>query len=287
VLGTPAVLTCASKRVSYDGAMGDAARSATLPSFEHPPVIEVAVGVHFLQLPDLNTVALVRLADTWRERYPKIQEQPALPPAAPGGQVFMLQVQNSPPPHRFWLLAENDTLLVQIQHDRLLLNWRKVNNDDPYPRYDKLRQDFSELWSDFVRYVASGDYGAFQPTLAEVTFFNRIPINSASEVPGAIAALNPLWSLDDHLVTSLQIERAIADATGQSGQQNIALGYRPEFGFIQLEISSRVRIDAESTDSVAILAALDEAHDVGVLTFDHITTDSAHTAWGKHDVSAN
>jgi uncharacterized protein (TIGR04255 family) len=283
------VLTCAQTWLAYYDAMGDVARSAPLPSFEHPPVIEVAVGVHFLQLPGLNTVALVRLADIWRERFPKIQEQPALPPAAPGGnQLFMFQVGNSPPPQRFWLLSETESLLVQIQHDRLLLNWRKVKDDDPYPRYGQLRQDFSERWSDFVRYVASGDYGAFQPTLAEVSFFNRIPVSSPAEVPGAIAALNPNWRLDGHLATSLQIERAMADdAGGQFGQQNIVLGYRPEFGSIQLEITSKVRIDAESTDSVGILAALDKAHDADVLTFDQITTGNAHIAWGKHHVSTN
>lgn len=268
--------------------MGDATHRPNLPSFEHPPVIEVAVGVHFLQLPGLNTVALVRLADTWRDRYPKIQEQPALPPAAPAGQMLMFQVQSSPPPQRFWLLTENESFLIQVQHDRLLLNWRKVKEDDPYPRYGQLRQHFSDLWSDFVRYVTSADYGVFQPSLAEVSFFNRIPVSSASEVPDIIAALNADWSLEGHLVTSLQIERAILDnAGGQSGQQSIALGYRPEFGGIHLEITSRIGIDAGSSDSTAILAALDQAHDVDVLTFDQITTESAHTAWGKHNAGAN
>ena len=56
---------------------------------------------------------------------------------------------------------------------------------------------------------------------------------------------------------------------------------------MQLEISSLVGVDPESTDSAAILAALDEAHRAGVLAFDQITTESAHTAWGKHDVSDN
>jgi uncharacterized protein (TIGR04255 family) len=199
----------------------------------------------------------------------------------------MFQVGNAPTPHRFWLLSENESLLIQIQNDRLLLNWRKVKDDDPYPRYGQLRQGFSDLWSDFVGYVTSADYGVFQPSLAEVTFFPRMPVSSASEVPGTIAALNPAWSLDGHLVTSLQIERAILDNAGeQSGKQNIALGYRPEFGLIQLEITSFYRIATESTDS-AILDALDQAHDAGVLTFDQITTDGAHTAWGEHDVSTN
>lgn len=267
--------------------MGDATQRPNLPSFDRPPVIEVAVGVHFVQLPGLNTVGLVRLADIWRDRYPTIQEQPALPPAAPGGQMFMFQVGNSAPPQRFWLLAEDESLLIQVQNDRLLLNWRKVKDDDPYPHYGRLRQDFSDVWSEFIRYITSGDYGVFQPNLAEVSFFNRIPVSSASEVARTIAALNPDWSLDGHLATSLQIERILENAGEQSGQQNIALAYRPEFGFIQLEITSRIRIQAESTDSSAILTALDQAHDVDVLTFDQITTNSAHTAWGKNDVNPN
>lgn len=288
--GTPPRVSDAAKPLAYDGVMGDATHRPNLPSFEHPPVIEVAVGAHFLQLPGLNTVALVRLADIWRDRYPTIQEQPALPPVspvAPGSQVMMFQVQNVPPPQRFWLLSENQSMLVQIQHDRLLLNWRKLGDDDPYPRYGRLREDFSALWSDFARFVTAGDYGAFQPSLAEVTFFNRIPAASASAVPEAIAALNPHWSLEGHHATSFQIERAISSPGGRSGQQNIALGYRSQTGFIHLEITSRIGIDTGSNDSTAILAALDDAHDIDVVAFDQITTESAHTAWGKYNVSAN
>lgn len=270
--------------------MGDAARSTPLPSFERPPVVEVAVGVHFLQLQGFNSVALVRLADKWRGLYPKTQEQPALPPEAPAGQggVFTIQLQNSLPPIRLWLLSDDESFLVQIQHDRLLLNWRKVQDNDPYPRYGKLRQDFSQLWSEFVQYIVDGDYGVLQPMLAEVTFFNRIPISGAADVPKFIASLNSQWTLEDHLATGLQFQRAIAGAASQHrGHQKIALAYQPELSFLQLETSSLVMTDAEATDSAAIFSALDEAHDAGVLTFDHTTTDSAHTQWGKHDVSTD
>jgi uncharacterized protein (TIGR04255 family) len=270
--------------------MADESRSKALPSFEHPPVVEVAVGVHFLQLPGLNTVALVRLADMWSGRFPVSQEQPPLPPVIPGGggQMFSLQFQNALPPLRLWLLTEDEAFLVQIQHDRLLLNWRKVKPDDPYPRYTTLRRDLSELWTEFVTYVAAGDYGVLQPNLAEVTFFNRIPAESAADVPTWIAALNPTWSIDSGLATALQLEAGIHGATGQpQGQQSIALGYRPELGGLQLEITSRYGVDTGPSDSSTIMSALDEAHEAGVLAFDHITTDEAHNIWGKHDVSDN
>jgi uncharacterized protein (TIGR04255 family) len=275
--------------VSYDGEMGEAVLSEALPSFENPPVVEVAVGVHFLQLPGLNTIALGRLAEMWRARYPVAQEQPALPPMVPGGgPMITFQLQTSLPPLRLWLLTEDESSLVQVQHDRLLVNWRQVNTGDPYPRYRVLRKDFTALWSEFERYLAAADYGVLQPSLAEVSFFNRIAIGAAGELPGIVTALNPGWALDGQSATSLQLEREVRGPSGEAqGNQNIALGYRRELGFAQMEISTRVRIDAESGDDAAILNALDAAHHAGVLTFDEITTESAHAAWGKHDASAN
>ena len=107
--------------------MGDAARGPALPSFERPPVVEVAVGVHFLQLPGLNTVALLRLAQMWVTRFPIVREQPASPPPGLPVGPIIFQVQNALPPLRYWLLTDDESLLVQIQHDRLLLNWRQVS----------------------------------------------------------------------------------------------------------------------------------------------------------------
>jgi uncharacterized protein (TIGR04255 family) len=265
--------------------MGDAPGSRILPSFEQPPVIEVAVGVHFLQLPGLNTVAMVRLADTWASRFPKIEEQPILPPVAiAGAQIISFQIQTSSPQIRLWLESNDGTILVQIQHDRLLLNWRKLDTNDPYPRYRRLRNDFSELWAQFANYIAAGDYGVLQPSIAEVAFFNRIPVASPSNASAVVAALNPQWSLDNQFGVSLQMERGITDVVGEPhGNQSVALGYRHDIGALQMEISSRVGIGAGN--SSAILEALDDAHRAGVLTFDHVTTESAHRAWGNHNVS--
>jgi uncharacterized protein (TIGR04255 family) len=173
---------------------------------------------------------------------------------------------------------------VQIQHDRLLLNWRKAKPNDPYPRYVVLREEYSRLWSEFAKYVESFDLGVLQPITAEVTFFNRIDSSGLSVVSEVISAINPHWSIDGQTGTSMQIQRTIGDPTGRPlGSQNIALGHMVDSGFIQMEVSSQVGLNAQSTTTEAVLAALDAAHDAGVLTFDHITTDGAHAAWGKHD----
>ena len=265
--------------------MGEASLLGDLPSYDQPPVVEVAVGAHFLQLPGLNTVALVRLVDDlWRSRYPRTLEQPLLPPfASPGrGPMVAFQVQAGAPPLRLWSLTEDESFLVQIQHDRLLLNWRKLRDSDPYPRYKKLRENFVELWQEFSRYIDDSDYGVLQPSIAEVSFFNRVPMRDATEVPTFIKALNPRWSLGGELATAYQLERDIHDLL-TTGHQSVALNYRPENGSMQLEISTRIGVDTATGEISEVLDSLDMAHHIGVLMFDALTTENAHSAWGRHD----
>ena len=64
-----------------------------LPSFASPPVVEVAVVVEFLQLPGLGAVELVKLHELWRDRFPKLREQSALPPSPPVGASASFQFQ--------------------------------------------------------------------------------------------------------------------------------------------------------------------------------------------------
>lgn len=255
----------------------------SLPSFKLPPVIEVAVGVHFLQLPGLDTVALVRLVEGWRKRFPKVQEQLALPPLGPA--TFVFPVGGSVPPVRLWALTEDESLLIQVQHDRLLINWRKQQGDAPYPRYNVLRAELATIWSDFEHYIENSEFGVLQPGAAEVTFFNRIPMADAADAPLVVEALSRGFVLDGHLSTRLQMERHIMNANGQQcGGQTISLGTLPEQNTLQLEIASVVAIDAE-VSSLDVLSVLDVAHQEGVLMFDHFTTPEAHTEWGKLDAS--
>jgi uncharacterized protein (TIGR04255 family) len=260
--------------------MGDA-RFDDLPSFDQPPVVEVAVGVHFLQLPGLSTVPLVRLVDDlWRSRYPLTLEQPPLGP--PGGERLpAFQLQTAPPPLRLWSLAEDQSLLVQVQHDRLLLNWRKLRDVDPYPRYGSLREDFAGLWQEFSSYVGNHDFGVLQPSIAEVSFFNRIPIQDAAEISGIVKALNPRWALNGQTAVAYQTARDVSDLLA-TGSQSITASFQPANGFVQLEISTLIGVDARGGDISDVLDALDIAHGFGVLTFDELTTDNAHSAWGRH-----
>jgi hypothetical protein len=144
---------CSSSQPLTMTSMGETGLFDDLPSFDRPPVVEVAVGTHFLQLPGLNTVALVRLVDDlWRSRYPRTIEQPLSPPFPQLGR-------------------------------------------GPYPRYKKLRRDFVKVWREFSNYIDDRDFGVLQPSIAEVSLFNLVPMAAATEVPMFVKTL-VLKSLD-------------------------------------------------------------------------------------------
>ncbi|WP_370066817.1 TIGR04255 family protein [Mycobacterium sp. MAA66] len=252
---------------------------AELPSFTQPPVVEVAVGVHFLQLPGLTALPLVDLADTWKSDYPIRQEQPPLPPvfAAPGAMGF----QVGSPPVRLWLTSSDDSVLLQLQRDRLLLNWRKLTEASDYPRYQRLRDEFTGCWEHLAAEVGMHEeYGVLQPAMAEVTFLNHIPAPSPADLGEILSALQPGWAPSQHLSTSLQVEEQIVDAIGNVvGQSTIGVAYRN--GGLQLEVTSKVSLDGFPSDTSAILGALDVAHAAGVIAFDAATTEQAHKVWGK------
>lgn len=254
--------------------------SSKLPSYSRPPVVEVAVGVHFLQLPGLTALPLVQMANTWSDRYPSVEEQSPLPPvfSSPG---TMPGFHVGTPPVRLWLLSADKSVLLQIQRDRLLLNWRKLTPSDEYPRYDWLREELTRCWEHFAELVGEHEeYGVLQPALAEVTFLNHVPMADPAHLGDTLAPLRPGWVPAQHFSTVFQVEQQLHDEEGSTrGHQSIGAAYND--GGLQLELTSRISLDGYPSDTGTILDALDVAHNAGVISFDHVTTEQAHKVWGK------
>ena len=255
-----------------------------LPSYSKPPVVEVAVGVHFLPVPGLNVVELVTMHGIWDEQFPKIQQQPVLPPVSGPGSDPILSFQFSPmaQPVRIWMLTDDDSYLVQVQNDRLILNWRKTSETgEQYPRYSTVRKVFLEVWKRFTGFVEERRLGVVQPSFVEVTFFNRIDLISGESLATYLATLNSEWHVSAQRSSAYQTEVDLLDSYGTViGSQTINASQNSSEGhFCQLEIVSRVGSQQSSTEF--ILNGLDRAHDFGVHSFDASTTAYAHQRWGR------
>lgn len=97
---------------------------------DEPPIIEVVCGVSFKSVRELDPVLLGAF---WRERradFPRREyKAPIALPAGAFGVTFGPDIG----PIRTWLISKNDDLIIQVQHDRFYLNWRK--RQDEYPRF--------------------------------------------------------------------------------------------------------------------------------------------------------
>jgi uncharacterized protein (TIGR04255 family) len=98
--------------------------SEEFPVLEHPPIVEVVCGISFAPVP----LDVMDLGVYWNERrsdYPVKSLQPALM----DGNEFVL----GNPPMRAMLSSGNSVRILQLQHDRFVMNWRAVG--EGYPRF--------------------------------------------------------------------------------------------------------------------------------------------------------
>lgn len=136
-------------------------------AYSRSPVIETALGMEFVA-GSFDAGQALEVRDRLRESYPRVELLPALPPLPPlglSGSFFGVSVGSHP--NRWWFISEDDSHLVQLQQDRLLLNWRKTPGRAEYPRHHNLVPTF-------IRVLASVDdaLGGVSPTSLETDYYN-------------------------------------------------------------------------------------------------------------------
>lgn len=101
-----------------------------LGKLDDPPIVEVATGLIFEPIPDLDPVLAGRYWSEIESRFPRKEMHGAVvtTPAAP----FVIEFEEVPK-LRTWFVSADDAFIVQVQHDRFYFNWRGEGAD--YPRF--------------------------------------------------------------------------------------------------------------------------------------------------------
>lgn len=144
---------------------------------DRPPVGEVALTLQFAgDVVDLDVLA--GFVSAVRSEFPRIDRQPTVPhmreqfdlPQPQPGFEITLEPPNALP--RTWLISRDETRLIQVQGDRISLNWRRPDDAANYPRYTTLRRDLRRYFKTLGRCFE--ETGRRTPTvdLAEVTYVN-------------------------------------------------------------------------------------------------------------------
>src|SRR5579864_3896626 len=153
-----------------------------LPDFEEPPVVEVAISLQFNAFETLRSPQFGLLWNTFRkEGYSRIEEHGELEPAfeefeagpVPKVGIRVQTFDDAPPIQRVWFLNEKQDELIQVQRDRLIVNWRRGAQSEPYPRYPHILKRFRSALASFTEFTTSEKLGELIPTQCEVTYVNH------------------------------------------------------------------------------------------------------------------
>ena len=114
-----------------------------LPDYNSPPISEVVCGISFEPLVEQKIPHYGLFWNTIREDFPNCEHAPPLIDTDKESQLT-----NEIPLPRVWLINKSNNLLIQLQNNRFIYNWRRLKSDDNYPRFkERSEEHTSELQS--------------------------------------------------------------------------------------------------------------------------------------------
>jgi uncharacterized protein (TIGR04255 family) len=267
---------------SYDRRVTNWYTPETLTHFKSPPVVETAMGVEFAPINALGFLNLAELQKRWADRYPKLDEMPALPSSIGVVQgVPQFRLMEGGPDVRVWATGVDDGLLVQTQRDRLILNWRKAFGDGTYPGYDTLRSKFEAVWADLISYLNEMEQAQPVPTSAEFTYVNHVGFNEGENIEDVLSVVShsdrPLPG--ESATTQLQVVRVVQQSETDPFTAQIEVTGSPQFIENRRVLAMNVTTKVLFATGGDVLQALDAAHALSSHTFDNITSLTKHQEW--------
>jgi uncharacterized protein (TIGR04255 family) len=180
-------------------------RPKELPSWSRPPLDEVALAVQFGALPGLQTIHYGALRDLYLSQFGgDVEERPPIDPnfetldsGFPVQQMKIQLIQGlAPPLRRIWLVSPDKHSLLQIQADRFVQNWRRVEGEGEYPRFHSILPDFVENFALFDRFAAEHRLGDVKPNQFEISYFNNLPLLEGETYLNAFSRIMRVTPLD-------------------------------------------------------------------------------------------
>lgn len=149
-----------------------------LPEYGNPPLIEVAIGVQFSPIAEFTAAHLGLYWATVRDTFGRVEEQPPIshviepdPGQPEPGPSF--QISAKPELPRVWLIDGTGNRIIQVQRDRFLHNWRKLDPEDEYPRFPSVKASFLDHWTSFQEFLGQAGLNP-EPDQCELTYVNHL-----------------------------------------------------------------------------------------------------------------
>ena len=145
--------------------------------FRNPPINELVIGVYFTrELEALRAEHVGLFWSTIRAEFPTIQQQPIVVPpfgAHPVGVIEAIPPGEMFPLPRFWMESADGEMLVQIQRNAFLFNWRK--RETRYPHFEVVKKSFDRNFALYMTFLEK-EFNVPVPEIqiAELNYINLI-----------------------------------------------------------------------------------------------------------------
>lgn len=258
-----------------------------LPDFTDPPLDEVVIGVQFAPVPAYNSVHSMNIRELFQPEFPKTAEQPMIETQFEtfGGSNIdagpRIHVGAPPVGSRLWFMSKDENHLLQFQSDRLIANWRRHPNPQPYPRFEGISKAFARNLQRLVDHF-SREF-AYQTDInqAEVSYINIIPVNDFAD---AGDWLN-LWNGQQLNVEGLNISFSEVINNEENRpfarlRHEIQSVYTVDGKKRALRLSLTYKGKPRGNDIASAMEFLASGRNAIVTRFGKITTKSAHEKWG-------
>jgi len=272
---------------------------AGLPEFERPPVAEVVLGIQFDPVVEMAAAHLGAVWGIFRNEFPKTEDRHPLAstfekfdaPREKGSVQLNLELGARPPLPRCWFINKIGDEVLQLQPDRFLHNWRKVESQPNYPRYANLRSKFETEISALHEFIAREKIGELTPNQCEVTYINHIATDQnwsehreagklfrlLADAGGAMMSEHPEHVRFDTAFPMKDDEGAPCGRLHAS----VVSGFFAETRKPMYAMTLTARGAPIGSDLAGAFRFLDLGHQWVVNKFAALTTPSMHVAWGR------
>jgi uncharacterized protein (TIGR04255 family) len=144
------------------------------PEYGHPPIAEVVVVIYFTRLP-LKSVHIGRIWERFEDNFSRFEDVLPLPPPPPLGEEpvgIIFEPAGALP--RVLFISPTEEYVIQVQADRLTLNWRKIGSDSFYPKLDEILERYLGYLDRLEEVATRNNIGKINPLVLEITYVNQI-----------------------------------------------------------------------------------------------------------------
>lgn len=268
--------------------------SNNLPDYEYHPLDETVMGMQFAPLQQFGIQAAFRYWSRIHANYPRIEEQPPIahriemPALAPKQEQMKVLLSGAPTPmSRYWFMNASGNLLIQLQRDRFLRNWRLQDGTEKYPRFSTLFPAFMNEWSDFQTFLSEEKIEEPKVNQCELTYVNFIDVN---EIEGGLSGIGHVLSFFDKNKPSGFLPKPEAvkwESTFPfpAGRGRLNVSASPNFRHRDFKLVINFTLSARGkpadTSIVQLKSWFEMAHEWIVRGFDELTTVEMHNTWKK------